>query len=73
MQDNAALGHFLGMALEEAAKVKGNPISYRGGPELLTALDGNHIDMVVMTVQSAAPLIKQGRLPDASKVTVPPC
>ena len=59
---NGTLGHFLGIALEEAAKVKGNPVAYRGGPELLTALGGNHIDMVVMTVQSAAPLIKQGRI-----------
>ncbi len=59
---NGTLGHFLGMALEEASKTKGNPISYRGGPDLLAALGGKHIDMVVMTVQSAAPLIKQGRL-----------
>lgn len=59
---NGTLGHFLGMALEEAAKIKGVPISYRGGPDLLSALGGNHIDMVVMTVQSAAPLIRQGRL-----------
>ena len=59
---NGTLGHFLGIAVEEAAKVKGNPIAYRGGPELLTALGGKHIDMVVMTVQSAAPLIKQGRI-----------
>lgn len=59
---NGTLGHFLGIAVEDAAKVKGNPIAYRGGPELLTALGGNHIDMVVMTVQSAAPLIKQGRI-----------
>ncbi len=59
---NGTLGHFLGMALEDASKTKGNPISYRGGPDLLAALGGNHIDMVVMTVQSAAPLVKQGRL-----------
>ena len=59
---NGTLGHFLGMALEDASKIKGNPISYRGGPDLLAALGGNHIDMVVMTVQSAAPLVKQGRL-----------
>ncbi len=59
---NGTLGHFLGIALEDAAKVKGNPVAYRGGPELLTALGGNHIDLVVMTVQSAAPLIKQGRI-----------
>ena len=59
---NGTLGHFLGMAVEEAGKVKGIPISYRGGPDLLAALGGNHIDMVVMTVQSAAPLIRQGRL-----------
>lgn len=59
---NGTLGHFLGIALEEAAAVKGNPIAYRGGPDLLTALGGKHIDMVIMTVQSAAPLIRQGRL-----------
>lgn len=59
---NGTLGHFLGMALEDASKIKGNPISYRGGPDLLAALGGKHIDMVVMTVQSAAPLVKQGRL-----------
>lgn len=59
---NGTLGHFLGMALEDATKTKGNPISYRGGPDLLAALGGKHIDMVIMTVQSAAPLVKQGRL-----------
>ena len=59
---NGTLGHFLGIALEEAAAVKGNPIAYRGGPDLLAALGGKHIDMVIMTVQSAAPLIRQGRL-----------
>lgn len=47
---NATLGHFLGMALEDAAGVKGNPVAYRGGPDLLTALDGRHVDMVIMTV-----------------------
>ena len=59
---NGTLGHFLGMALEDASGMKGNPVAYRGGPDLLTALGGKHIDMVIMTVQSAAPLVKQGRL-----------
>jgi tripartite-type tricarboxylate transporter receptor subunit TctC len=59
---NGTLGHFLGMALEDASGIKGNPVAYRGGPDLLTALGGKHIDMVIMTVQSAAPLVKQGRL-----------
>lgn len=59
---NGTLGHFLGLALEEAGGFKGNPIAYRGGTDLMTALAGNHVDSVIMTVQSAAPLIKQGRL-----------
>jgi tripartite-type tricarboxylate transporter receptor subunit TctC len=59
---NGTLGHFLGIALEDATGMKGNPVAYRGGPDLLTALGGKHIDMVIMTVQSAAPLVKQGRL-----------
>jgi tripartite-type tricarboxylate transporter receptor subunit TctC len=59
---NGTLGHFLGIALEESTGMKGNPVAYRGGPDLLTALGGKHIDMVIMTVQSAAPLVKQGRL-----------
>lgn len=59
---NGTLGHFVGIALEDAAGFKGNPIAYRGGSDLLAALGGKHIDMVIMTMQSAAPLIRQGRL-----------
>jgi tripartite-type tricarboxylate transporter receptor subunit TctC len=59
---NGTLGHFLGLALEDAAGFKGNPISYRGGGDLMAALAGKHVDSVIMTVQSAAPLVKQGRL-----------
>jgi len=59
---NGTLGHFLGLALEDAAGFKGNPISYRGGGDLMAALAGKHVDTVIMTVQSAAPLAKQGRL-----------
>lgn len=59
---NGSLGHFLGVAMEQAENVKGNPVAYRGGPDLLTALVGKQVDLAVMTVQSSAPLIKQGRL-----------
>lgn len=59
---NGTLGHFVGAALEDAGGFKGTPIAYRGGPDLLAALGGKHIDMVIMTMQSAAPLIRQGRL-----------
>ncbi|RYG09482.1 MAG: tripartite tricarboxylate transporter substrate binding protein [Burkholderiales bacterium] len=59
---NGSLGHFLGVAMEQAENVKGNPIAYRGGPDLLTALGGKQVDMVVMTVQSSTPLVRQGRL-----------
>jgi tripartite-type tricarboxylate transporter receptor subunit TctC len=59
---NGTLGHFLGIAMEQSENVKGNPVSYRGGPDLLTALGGHQVDMAIMTVQSATPLVKQGRL-----------
>jgi tripartite-type tricarboxylate transporter receptor subunit TctC len=59
---NGTLGHFLGIAMEQSENVKGNPISYRGGPDLLAALGGHQVDMAIMSVQSATPLIKQGRL-----------
>jgi tripartite-type tricarboxylate transporter receptor subunit TctC len=59
---NGTLGHFAGLALEDAGGFKGTPIAYRGGGELLAALAGKHVDSVIMTVQSAAPLIRQGRL-----------
>lgn len=59
---NGTLGHFLGVAMEQSAKVKGVPLSYRGGPDLLTALSGKQIDMAIMSVQSSTPLVRQGRL-----------
>jgi len=59
---NGTLGHFLGVAMERAEKIKGTPVSYRGGPDLLTALGGKQVDMAVMSVQSSLPLIAQGRL-----------
>jgi tripartite-type tricarboxylate transporter receptor subunit TctC len=59
---NGTLGHFLGVAMEQSAKVKGVPLSYRGGPDLLTALAGKQIDMAIMSVQSSTPLVRQGRL-----------
>jgi tripartite-type tricarboxylate transporter receptor subunit TctC len=59
---NGTLGHLLGLALEDAGGFKGNPIAYRGGGDLVAALAGKHVDSVIMTVQSAAPLVKQGRL-----------
>lgn len=59
---NGTLGHFLGVAMEQSTKVKGVPLSYRGGPDLLTALAGKQIDMAIMSVQSSTPLVRQGRL-----------
>ena len=59
---NGTLGHFLGVAMERAEKIKGTPVSYRGGPDLLTALGGKQVDMAIMSVQSSLPLISQGRL-----------
>ncbi|MES2980045.1 MAG: tripartite tricarboxylate transporter substrate binding protein [Pseudomonadota bacterium] len=59
---NGTLGHFLGIGLEQTEKFKGTPVSYRGGPDLLTALAGKQVDMAIMTVQSSTPLIRQGRL-----------
>ncbi|PUE30343.1 hypothetical protein B9Z39_02180 [Limnohabitans sp. JirII-29] len=59
---NGTLGHFLGVAMERAEKIKGTPVSYRGGPDLLTALGGKQVDMAIMSVQSSLPLIAQGRL-----------
>jgi len=59
---NGTLGHFLGVAMERSEKIKGTPVSYRGGPDLLTALGGKQVDMAIMSVQSSLPLIAQGRL-----------
>ena len=59
---NGTLGHFLGVAMERAEKIKGTPVSYRGGPDLLTALGGKQVDMAIMSVQSSLSLISQGRL-----------
>ena len=59
---NGTLGHFLGVAMEQSEKVKGIPVSYKGGPDLLTALGGKQVDMAIMSVQSSTPLVKQGRL-----------
>ena len=35
---NGSLGHFLGVAMEQSAKIKGVPVAYKGGPDLLAAL-----------------------------------
>jgi len=59
---NGSLGHFLGVAMEQSAKVKGVPVAYKGGPDLLTALASKQVDMAIMSVQSSTPLVKQGRL-----------
>ena len=56
------LGQFLGMALEKSENFKGIPVAYKGGPDLLTAVLGKQVDMAIMTLQSALPLIKQGKL-----------
>jgi tripartite-type tricarboxylate transporter receptor subunit TctC len=59
---NGSLGHFLGVAMEQSAKVKGIPVAYKGGPDLLAALASKQVDMAIMSVQSSTPLVKQGRL-----------
>jgi tripartite-type tricarboxylate transporter receptor subunit TctC len=59
---NGSLGHFLGVAMEQSAKIKGVPVAYKGGPDLLSALASKQVDMAVMSVQSSTPLVKQGRL-----------
>ena len=59
---NGSLGHFLGVAMEQSAKVKGVPVAYKGGPDLLSALASKQVDMAIMSVQSSTPLVKQGRL-----------
>lgn len=59
---NGTLGHFLGVAMEQSSNIKGIPVSYRGGPDLLTALGSKQVDMAIMTVASSTPLVRQGRL-----------
>jgi tripartite-type tricarboxylate transporter receptor subunit TctC len=59
---NGSLGHFLGVAMEQSAKIKGVPVAYKGGPDLLAALASKQVDMAIMSVQSSTPLVKQGRL-----------
>jgi tripartite-type tricarboxylate transporter receptor subunit TctC len=48
--------------MEQSAKIKGIPVSYKGGPDLLAALASKQVDMAIMTVQSSTPLVRQGRL-----------
>jgi tripartite-type tricarboxylate transporter receptor subunit TctC len=55
-------GHFFGIEFEQAAKVETNPIAYRGGPDLLTAIGGGQVDMVVMSADTSLPLIRTGML-----------
>ncbi|MES2183090.1 MAG: tripartite tricarboxylate transporter substrate binding protein [Pseudomonadota bacterium] len=55
-------GQFFGIEFARAAKVETNPISYRGGPDLLAAIGGGQIDMVVMSAETSLPLIRDGRL-----------
>ncbi|HTK02612.1 MAG TPA: tripartite tricarboxylate transporter substrate binding protein [Bordetella sp.] len=55
-------GHFFGIEFARAAQVQTNPISYRGGPDLLTAIGGGQIDMVVMSAETSLPLIREGKL-----------
>ena len=59
---NGSLGHFLGVAMEQSAKIKGVPVAYKGGPDLLSALASKQVDMAIMSVQSSTPLVRQGRL-----------
>ncbi|WP_066633444.1 Bug family tripartite tricarboxylate transporter substrate binding protein [Bordetella sp. H567] len=55
-------GHFFGIEFARAAQVQTNPISYRGGPDLLTAVGGGQVDMVVMSAETSLPLIREGKL-----------
>jgi tripartite-type tricarboxylate transporter receptor subunit TctC len=55
-------GQFFGIEFARAAKVETNPISYRGGPDLLAAIGGGQVDMVVMSAETSLPLIRSGRL-----------
>jgi tripartite-type tricarboxylate transporter receptor subunit TctC len=55
-------GHFFGIEFARAAQVQTNPISYRGGPDLLTAVGGGQVDMVVMSAETSLPLIRDGKL-----------
>jgi tripartite-type tricarboxylate transporter receptor subunit TctC len=55
-------GHFFGIEFARAAHVETNPISYRGGPDLLTAIGGGQVDMVVMSAETSLPLIRDGKL-----------
>jgi tripartite-type tricarboxylate transporter receptor subunit TctC len=55
-------GHFFGIEFQRAAQIETNPISYRGGPDLLAAIAGGQVDMVVMSAETSLPLIRDGRL-----------
>jgi tripartite-type tricarboxylate transporter receptor subunit TctC len=55
-------GQFFGIEFARAAKVQTNPISYRGGPDLLAAIAGDQLDMVVMSAETSLPMIRDGRL-----------
>jgi len=55
-------GHFFGIEFEQAAKVKTNPIAYRGGPDVLTAVVSGQVDMVVMSADTSLPMLRDGKL-----------
>lgn len=55
-------GQFFGIEFAHATGVETNPISYRGGPDLLTAVGGGQVDMVVMSADTSLPLIQSGKL-----------
>jgi tripartite-type tricarboxylate transporter receptor subunit TctC len=55
-------GHFFGIEFEQAAKVRTNPINYKGGAELLTAINGGQLDLVVMSADTSLPLIREKKL-----------
>lgn len=54
--------HLNGVALEQAAKIQGLAVPYKGGPEMVNAVVGRNIHFTSINVVTAAPLIASGNL-----------
>jgi tripartite-type tricarboxylate transporter receptor subunit TctC len=55
-------GQFFGVEFARAANIETNPISYKGGPELISAIGGQQIDMIVISAETSLPMIRAGKL-----------
>lgn len=58
----ASAQHFLGEVISTRAKIKLSHAPYRGGTQVSNDLLGGNLDSAVLTLSTALPLIRQGKL-----------